>query len=168
MAIGIPLRASSYGTWPARAAYFEQLREKVAETPGVITAAISTDATPPRNGWIMGFEVLGKPMAPGAGALFDSSGSEIGSVNLISPEYFAALRIPVLQGRIWSDAENNKGAHVAVINRTLAQRYFPNGDAIGHSLRSARSRRQSRHSAVAAKYRSYLVPDCWHRRGRPQ
>jgi len=136
MAIGIPLRASSYGTWPARAAYFEQLREKVAETPGVITAAISTDATPPRNGWIMGFEVLGKPMAPGAGALFDSSGSEIGSVNLISPEYFAALRIPVLQGRIWSDAENNKGAHVAVINRTLAQRYFPNGNAIGHSLRS--------------------------------
>jgi predicted permease len=136
MAIGIPLRASSYGTWPARAAYFEQLREKVAETPGVITAAISTDATPPRNGWIMGFEVLGKPMAPGAGALFDSSGSEIGSVNLISPEYFAALRIPVLQGRIWSDAENNKGAHVAVINRTLAQRYFPNGDAIGHSLKS--------------------------------
>ncbi len=136
MAIGIPLRAGSYGTWPARAAYFEQLREKVAETPGVITAAISTDATPPRNGWIMGFEVLGKPMAPGAGAFFDSSGSEIGSVNLISPEYFAALRIPVLQGRIWNDAENNKGVHVAVINRTLAQRYFPNGDAIGHSLRS--------------------------------
>jgi predicted permease len=136
MSIAIPLRASSYGTWTARAAYFEQLREKVAETPGVITAAISTDATPPRNGWTMGFEVLGKPMAPGAGAVFDSSGSEIGSVNLISPEYFACLRIPVLQGRIWSDAENNKGAHVAVINRTLAQRYFPNGDAIGHSLRS--------------------------------
>ena len=136
MAIGIPLRAGSYGTWPTRAAYFEQLREKVAETPGVITAAISTDARPPRNGWIMGFEVLGKPMPPGAGALSDSSGSEIGSVNLISPEYFAALRIPVLQGRIWSDAENNKGAHVAVINRALAQRYFPNGDAIGHSLRS--------------------------------
>ena len=136
MAIGLPLRAGSYGTWPARAAYFEQLREKVAETPGVITAAISTDATPPRNGWNMGFEVLGKPMPPGAGALSDSSGAEVGSINLISPEYFAALRIPVLQGRIWSDAENNKGAHVAVINRTLAQRYFPNGDAIGHSLRS--------------------------------
>jgi ABC-type antimicrobial peptide transport system permease subunit len=84
----------------------------------------------------MGFEVLGKPIAPGAGALLDSSGSEIGSVNLISPEYFAALRIPVLRGRIWSDAENNKGAHVAIINLTLAQRYFPNGDAIGHSLRS--------------------------------
>jgi predicted permease len=125
MAIGIPLREDSYRAWPARAAYFEQLRGKVAETSGVTTAAISTDATPPRNGWIMGFDILGKPGA----------NPPMGSINLISPQYFAALRIPLLQGRIWSAAENYKGAHVAVINRTLAQRYFPNGDAIGHSLR---------------------------------
>jgi predicted permease len=125
MAIGIPLREDSYRAWPARAAYFEQLRGKVAETSGVTAAAISTDATPPRNGWIMGFEILGQPV----------SNPPMGSINLISPQYFAVLRIPLLQGRIWSDAENNKGAHVAVINRTLAQRYFPNGDAIGHSLR---------------------------------
>src|SRR5256714_1688733 len=125
MALGIPLRETSYRTWPARAAYFEQLREKVEATSGVTTAAISTDATPPQNGWIMGFEILGKP----------SSNPPMASINLISPQYFAVLRIPLLQGRIWSDAENYKGAHVAVINRTLAQRYFPNGDAIGHSLK---------------------------------
>ena len=59
----------------------------------------------------------------------------MGSINLISPQYFSVLRIPLLQGRIWSDAENSRGAHVAVINRTLAQRYFPNGDAIGHSVK---------------------------------
>jgi predicted permease len=125
MALGIPLREDSYRTWPARAAYFEQLREKVGETSGVTSAAISTDATPPRNGWTIGFDIMGVP----------ATNTGIVSANLISPEYFAALRIPVLQGRIWSDAENNKGAHVAVINHTLAQRYFPNGDAIGHSLK---------------------------------
>jgi ABC-type antimicrobial peptide transport system permease subunit len=91
----------------------------------VTSAAISTDATPPRNGWTIGFDIMGVP----------ATNTGIVSANLISPEYFAALRIPVLQGRIWSDAENNKGAHVAVINHTLAQRYFPNGDAIGHSLK---------------------------------
>jgi predicted permease len=125
MTIGIPLREDSYRTWSERAVYFEQLREKVAQTPGVTTAAISTDATPPRNGWIMGLEILGKP----------ATDDPLASANLISPQYFAALRIPLLQGRIWSDAENSKGAHVAVINHTLAHRYFPKGDAIGHSLR---------------------------------
>jgi predicted permease len=124
MAVGIPLRQDSYRTWAARAAYFEQLRKKVADTPGVTTAAISTDATPPRNGWVMGIDILGKPPV-----------SSPQSINLISPQYFAALRIPLLQGRIWSDAENSKAAHVAVINRTLAQRFFPNGDAIGHLLK---------------------------------
>jgi predicted permease len=125
MAIGIPLREDSYRAWPARVAYFEQLRAKVAETSGVTTAAISTDATPPQNGWIIGFEILGKPV----------TNPPMGSVNLISPQYFVALRIPLLQGRIWSETENYRGAHVAVINRTLAQRYFPNGDAIGYSLK---------------------------------
>jgi predicted permease len=125
MAIGIPLREDSYRTWSARAAYFEQLREKVAQTPGVTAAAISTDATPPRNGWNIGFEILGDP----------GTNPPMGSANLISPQYFAALGIPLLQGRIWSDAENSRGAHVAVINYALAQRYFPKGDAIGHSLR---------------------------------
>jgi len=125
LAVGIPLRENSYRTWAERAAYFEQLRKEVADLSGVTEAAVSTDATPPQNGWIMGVERLGKPV----------TNPPMVSVNLISPQYFAVLRIPQLQGRIWSDAENSKGAHVVVINRTLAQRYFPNGDAIGHSLK---------------------------------
>src|SRR5215471_1192678 len=93
MAVGIPLREDSYRTWAARAEYFEQLRKKVEETPGVITAAISTDATPPENGWNIGFDMLGKL----------ATNPPMGSANLISPEYFAVLRIPLLQGRIWND-----------------------------------------------------------------
>lgn len=43
-----------------------------------------------------------------------------------------------MAGRIWSSAENQNGALVAVINQTMAQRYFPNGDAIGSSLKLPR------------------------------
>ena len=50
LSLGIPLHENSYNTWAARAAYFEQLRAKVAETPGVTMTAISGNATPPRNG----------------------------------------------------------------------------------------------------------------------
>jgi predicted permease len=125
MSVGIPLHDGAYTTWAARAAYFEQMRAKVAETPRVTMAAISSNATPPRNGWNSRFEILGKPAAE----------ERLGSINLVSPGYFAALRISLRQGRIWTETENHDGAHVAVINRTFAQRYFPNGDAIGHSVK---------------------------------
>jgi predicted permease len=125
MSVEIPLHQGSYTTWASRAAYFEQLRAKVAETPGVTMTAISSNATPPRNGWNSPFEILGRP----------ASEERMASLNFVNPGYFAVLRIPLLQGRIWSEPENRGGAHVAVINRTLAQRYFPNGDALEHSLK---------------------------------
>ena len=126
MSVGIPLHENSYTTWAARGAYFEQLRSKVAETPGVTMTAISSNATPaPHNGWNSRFGILGRP----------ATEQQTGSVNTVSPGYFAILRIPLLQGRVWSEAENRTGAHVAVVNETLARRYFPNGSAIGHSIR---------------------------------
>jgi predicted permease len=125
LSLGLPLQDNSYITWAARGAYFEQLRAKVAETPGVTMTAISRNATPPRNGWNLRFEILGHPARE----------EQMASINVIGPAYFATLRIPLVQGRIWDEIENRNGAHVAVINRTLARRYFPNGDAIGRSLR---------------------------------
>ena len=121
MSVGIPLHDGAYTGWASRAAYFEQMRAKVAETPGVTMAAISSNATPPRNGGKTQFEILEKPSAE----------EQMTAVNLVSPGYFAILRIPLLQGRIWNETENQAGAHIAVINRTLVQRYFPNGNAIG-------------------------------------
>ena len=53
----------------------------------------------------------------------------------MSPGYFPILRIPLAHGRIWDETENHNAAHVAVINQTMARLYFPNGDAIGHSLK---------------------------------
>jgi predicted permease len=125
ISLGIPLQENTYTAWAARAAYFEQLRAKVAETPGVALSAISSNATPPRNGWYARFEILGKPAVE----------QQMASINMVSSGYFAALRIPLLHGRLWTETENHSGAHVAVVNRTLAQRYFPNGDAIGRSIK---------------------------------
>jgi predicted permease len=125
MSVGIPLRASSYATWAARGAYFDQLRAKVAETPGVTMTAISSNATPPRSGWDSRFELLGQPAVERQRA----------SINLVGPGYFGILRIPLVEGRIWDEAENRNGARVALINRTFATRYFPNGGAIGRSVK---------------------------------
>jgi predicted permease len=125
ISVGIPVHENTFTTWTGRAAYFEQLKAKVAETPGVTTTAISTNATPPRNGNNMRFEILGSPALE----------ERMASVNLIDADYFALLRIPLLQGRLWNATENHDGSFVVVVNRTLSQRYFPHGDAIGHSIR---------------------------------
>jgi predicted permease len=146
MSVGIPLRINAYETWAARETYFEQLRAKVAETPGVTMAAISSNATPPRNGWSSRFEILGQPAAE----------QQRASVNLISPGYFGILRIPLLAGRIWGEAENRNGARVAVINQTLANRYFPNVGAIGRSVKLPQLEEDSPGALSAPK-----VADSW-------
>jgi predicted permease len=125
ISVGVPLHENTFITWEARNAYFEQLRAKVAETPGVTMTAISTNATPPHSGDNLRFEILGRPAVE----------EQMGLVNSVSEGYFATLRIPLLEGRVWDEAENHRGALLAVINRTLAQRYFPDGDAVGHSLK---------------------------------
>ena len=112
-------------SWSARASYFEQLQARVGSVPGVRMTAIATNATPPNAGSEMPFEVLGQP----------GLGPRTALLNLVGPQFFGTLRIPLLQGRIWSETENHDGATLAVINETLARLYFPNGDPVGHSLK---------------------------------
>lgn len=125
LVVSVPLHENAYKTWAERSAYFEQLRAAVAQTPGVATAAIAPNGLPPYTGWEMRFEIQGRN-APEQQNL---------ALNFVSPEYFAALQIPVMQGRLWTDTENRNATPVAVINRTLAEMYFPRGDAIGQSVK---------------------------------
>ena len=63
MSVGIPIHDGSYKTWPERAAYFQQLHDKIAQVPGVTIAAVSSNATPPANGFNTKFEIMGEPAA---------------------------------------------------------------------------------------------------------
>jgi predicted permease len=125
MSVGIPIHDNTYTTWEARSTYFRQLMRKVGELPEVVSAGLSTNATPPMNGWEQRFEISGEPGAQ----------EQRARVNFVSAEYFVVLRIPLMQGRIWYESEAVHGAKLALINQTLAREYFPNGDAIGSEIR---------------------------------
>jgi putative ABC transport system permease protein len=125
MSVGIPVHQGTYATWAERAPYFEKLLDGVRSVPGVSMAGISSNATPPDNGFNTHFEIVGQPSSRDQNLRF----------NMVSPEYFPILSVPLLQGRIWNADENHQGAAVAVVNQTLARRYFHNGDAIGRSIR---------------------------------
>ncbi len=125
MSVGIPVHDNTYTTWEVRKQYFDNLLHKVGELPSVASIAVSTNATPPSSGWDQKFEVMGTP----------SLQDQRARLQLVSPEYFSVLQVALLQGRIWDRTENQRAAHVAVINQALARQYFPNGDAVGHQIK---------------------------------
>ena len=54
---------------------------------------------------------------------------------LVSPEYFGVLGINLVQGRLFAPDERSAAAGVVVISGAVAQRFWPNGDALGHTIR---------------------------------
>jgi len=125
MSVGIPVHENTHKTIEDRTAFFEALLHKTEQAPGVEMAALSTNATPPSNGSQSEFEILGQP----------STAANPGRINFVSGNYFPVLQIALAQGRFWTPTEDHNAAKVAVINRTLEAKYFPNGDALGHSIR---------------------------------
>lgn len=125
--LDIPLEENTYTTWQARVNYFEQLRDKLAEQPDVLSAAVSTNATPPGNYWEQRIDILGQSAA--------SPETQIAKINLVGPEYFSTLQMPLLAGRIWNFAEAQHGAQLVLVNQAFVRRYLSAGDAIGHSVK---------------------------------
>jgi putative ABC transport system permease protein len=125
MSIGIPVHDNTHMKWEDRAQYFEQIRARIAALPEVVGAGISTNATPPSNGWNTRFEVFGQSIAQ----------EQQARTNFVSPEYFTVLHIPLAAGRLWTHAETMRGARLALVNQTLARQYWPGGNAVGQQIR---------------------------------
>jgi predicted permease len=110
-----------------RVAFVERVRQKIAAVPGVLSAAVSNDATPPASGQEYKFQVEDQPALPDGGPNV--------RVQFVSPGYFATLRIPLLQGRVWNEAENARGDGVAIVNAAFAREYLSGKAAVGQQVR---------------------------------
>lgn len=131
MRLGIMLHPHDEDQWrriqprEARTAYIEQTQEKIASVPGVSIVAVATDATPPYGGAASSFYMDGPP----------DREQQQARVMLVDPRYFTALRIPLLQGRVWNKNENTRGDFIAVVNRAFAKRYVSASNALSRQLR---------------------------------
>jgi predicted permease len=128
MSVVIPIRENAHTTWTDRARYFTELRDKIAATPGVLSAGISSNATPPDSGFTLPVEILGRPAAQAQEA----------HVEFVGPEYFSTLRIPFVSGRVWDQSEIARGATLVLVNQAFVRHYLSGPDAVGHSLRVPR------------------------------
>ena len=121
--IGLP--ENSHTTWTDRAALYERLRNRLADVPQVESVALATaSGIPPDTGTRSVVEIPGQ----------DMTGNEAAILQRISANYFATMKIRLIRGRFWSDAESAGTPHVAVVNETMARAQWPDDSAIGRRV----------------------------------
>jgi putative ABC transport system permease protein len=124
----VALAGSRYASAPSRVAFAASLLERLDQTPGVRTAALSTVI--PFSGARAGdaFTIEGRPRQPGELLIADQ--------RHVSTDYFKTMHIPLVKGRLLEASDDSRGEQVAVINRTMAARQFPNEDPIDRRIKT--------------------------------
>jgi predicted permease len=113
----------AFTTWESGVRYQDALLQTIRATPGVVGVADAAAALPPNGKWLQPVQVVGS--APDA---------QQSAVGLISEEYFSVLRIPLLQGRVFTREEVTRGLHYACVNRAFVDHYFAGANPIGKMI----------------------------------
>src|SRR5581483_7386469 len=120
----VSLTRAAYENHEERVRYVNQTLDRLRSLPGVESAAFV--APMPFSGGNVGsdFRIEGRPRP--------EPGQEPGASNRsVTAQYFQAMRIPLRKGRYFTEQDERGGVGVAIINETLAARYFPNEDPLG-------------------------------------
>jgi len=99
---------------------YDNTLARLRETPGIESAAVAL-TLPYERALNTGFRARGSEHSDNTNATY------------ITPDFFAALRIPLLQGRTFNQADTHGSAAVGVVNQAFVKRYFKNG-ALGETI----------------------------------
>jgi predicted permease len=107
-------------------ALYEKILDRMDALPGVRSATLSGGIPMSRGNWGSPITIEGRTAAPN---------EDVSTLlNRVAPNYFETLGIPLLRGRTIGQADTATSLKAVVVNQALADRYFPHGDAIGHSF----------------------------------
>ncbi len=126
LAFRVALPPALYREDHQRVAFFDQLIARLGELPGVRSAGM-IQTLPMRGSYVLSFGVQGRPEAKAGDA-------PSANHRVVSPNYFAALGIPLKRGRLFSAQDTETSPMVAVIDEAFAARHFPDEDPIGRGL----------------------------------
>ena len=112
----------------ARRAFYDEVLRKVEELPGVESAGMITFLPLSFHGMNFNFSVDGQP-APSDTKL------PFALFRVVSPDYFRAMGIPLQRGRFFDARDSAESQPAVLVNRRLAEQYWPGEDAIGKRLK---------------------------------
>jgi putative ABC transport system permease protein len=123
----IALPKARYGTDAKINSFNDQLLERVRALPGVETAALGADVPFGDNSSDSYFHIVGTPTpAPG-----NEPSAEI---NVVSPEYFKVMRMPILRGRSFDTSDSCAQPGLVMIDASFVARYFSGKNPIGAQI----------------------------------
>jgi putative ABC transport system permease protein len=120
------LSSVKYAEPQQQALFFQQFLASVKTVPGVEAAAVINNAPLTGGGTNGGIRIEGRTDP--------SDLLPVAEKSIISPEYFSVMRTPLARGRVFSEQDNISAAPVAIINESLARRYFAGEDPIGRRI----------------------------------
>ncbi|HWZ80698.1 MAG TPA: ABC transporter permease [Candidatus Sulfotelmatobacter sp.] len=123
MRLSLPQARYSLGR---TATFYQQLQEQVRSLPGVEAVAIVNQLPLSNTSANSSLEVEGRP----AGTDINVADSQI-----ISPDYFRAMGIPLVRGRFLSEADTRPAPMSVMVNQTLARKVWPGENPIGKRIR---------------------------------
>jgi predicted permease len=126
----IGLASARYPQRAQQAAFYDRVMERVAAIPGVRDAAVA-NALPMSRAIGYFFNIEGR-------AALESTKAPTFWLHSISQSYFQTLAIPIHRGRAFTSADTAASQPVAIINETMARRFWPNEDPIGRRVIYAR------------------------------
>jgi len=124
--------------------FYQRVLDEVNALPGVESAALVGAPPMTRGGLVTYVYREGEAVLPisheGGERDFQllqagDSRTRFTLIQFVSPRYFATMKIPVLRGRAFTEADRYGSPPVAIVNEILAHRLWPHGDAIGRKLK---------------------------------
>jgi len=106
---------------------FEAIRDHMAAMPGVMDVGIGSTMPLRNSGVMLDVKAEGHVLAP-------NEPQPRADWRTASPEFFKAAGIPLLKGRYFTETDRRGATPVAILNKTLADRLFPNEDPIGRRV----------------------------------
>ncbi|MBX3277723.1 MAG: ABC transporter permease [Acidobacteria bacterium] len=128
MTARISLPRSAYSTPQQRLVFADRLLEEIRQQPGMQEAALTSFLPFAAGNHMFGVLMNGQKNEE------RRPGMPAANLRAVSPDYFRVMGIPLLKGREFSGADHQRAPLAAVINETMAKRYWPNADPIGQRI----------------------------------